>query len=747
MRPWRNLYVKEEPCAFRGVPREAYPSMAETRHPNESADDIDAMPEKALRAKAKAMQAVDEVAQALASELDLALLVQRITDAGTKQTAAEFGAFFYNVVNDRGEAYSLYTLAGVPREAFSKFPMPRNTALFDATFRGEGIVRSGDVQKDPRYGKSAPHFGMPKGHLPVRSYLAAPVVSRTGEVLGGLFFGHPEPGRFTEEHERLLAGIARYAAIALDNARLFEKARAGDLANTRLAAIVQSSDDAIVAKDLNGVIQSWNAGAERMFGYSSAEIVGKPVMTLIPPDRPDEEANILARLRRGERVDHFETVRVTKDGRLINVSVTISPIRDSSGSVIGASKVARDITERKRAEAEREMLLAAERRARGEAERHSRMKDEFLATLGHELRTPLNAVLGWATILRGSKNDPAEVEHGLSVIERNARLQAQLIEDLLDMSRVVAGKLRLNVQEVDLSGVIQSAIESVRPAADARDIRLLPVLDAKSGPVSGDPGRLQQIIWNLLSNAVKFTPKGGKVHILMERVDSHIEVSVTDTGQGITEEFLPLVFDRFRQADASTTRQHGGLGLGLAIVKHLVELHGGTVSARSPGLGKGSTFTIILPVRATQKQFLTADPAPIVEDAGPAGISLSGLKVLVVDDDPDARDLVRHVLELAGAKAKLASSSSEAVDALRSELPHVIISDIGMPSEDGFALIRRIRAFPKDEGGTIPAVALTAFARAEDRRRALLSGFQMHVSKPVEPSELLAVVASLTRRV
>jgi PAS domain S-box-containing protein len=698
-------------------------------------------------AQARALEVIEEVGRVIAAELNLEKVVQTITDASTKLTEAAFGAFFYNVVNQRGESYSLYTLSGAPREAFANFPMPRNTAVFGPTFRGEGIVRIGDVTKDPRYGHSAPYHGMPKGHLPVCSYLAAPVVSRSGEVLGGLFFGHPLPDQFTSNHERLLLGIARYAAIALDNARLYENARAAEISNAELAAIVQSSDDAIVSKDLDGIVRSWNAGAERMFGHTAAEMIGKPITTIIPSDRPEEEGAILARLRRGERVDHFETIRVRKDGQQIMVSVTISPIRDAAGQVVGASKVARDITDRKRTESDREQLLGAERAARAQAERHSRIKDEFLATLGHELRTPLNTVLGWATLLKRQTTGNEDLLHGLEVIERNARQQGQLIEDLLDMSRIVSGKLRLGVQRVDLTPVIHAALESIGPAAAAKNVRLHRVLDPLAGPVSGDPNRLQQVVWNLVSNAVKFTPKGGKVEILLERVNSHVEITVSDTGQGIAAEFLPYVFDRFRQADASTTRQHGGLGLGLAIVKQLVELHGGTVRAKSLGIGLGSSFTVSLPVRAAHKDDVEPLPAGAFGSVALRDASLTGLRAVVVDDEPDARDLIRRVLEEAQVTVFTAANADEAFLQIRDNPPDVLISDIGMPGEDGYSLIRRVRSLPTNKGGDVPAVALTAFARADDRRQALLSGFQMHVPKPVESSELLAVIASVTRRV
>ena len=319
-----------------------------------------------------------------------------------------------------------------------------------------------------------------------------------------------------------------------------------------LAAIVESSDDAIIAKTLDGVITSWNRGAERIFGYTADEIIGRHISVLMPPEHSRGHHQILERIRHGERVDHFETKRCSKDGRIIDVSLTVSPIRDADGTIIGASKVARDITERKRAEEERERLLAATQAARAEAEAANRMKDEFLATLSHELRTPLNAILGWAKILRSGKVDADDLEEGLAAIERNSQAQAQLIEDLLDISRIISGNLRLDVQRLNLAEVIEAALAAVMPAADAKGIRIHKVLDSLAGPVTGDPARLQQVVWNLLSNAVKFTPKGGQVQVLLERVNSHVEISVIDTGIGIQPEFLPHVFDRFRQADAGT---------------------------------------------------------------------------------------------------------------------------------------------------------------------------------------------------
>jgi len=413
--------------------------------------------------------------------------------------------------------------------------------------------------------------------------------------------------------------------------------------------------------------------------------------------------------------------------------------------------VTSDITARKSSEEEREHLLASERAARAEADRISRMKDEFLATLSHELRTPLNAILGWSQILQHSRTEE-DLDQGLTTIERNARTQAQIIEDLLDMSRIISGKVRLDVQQVDLSSVVEAALQTVRPAADAKQIRLQPVLDPLAGPVSGDGSRLQQVLWNLLNNAVKFTPRGGRVQVLLERVNSHVEISITDTGEGISPEFLPHVFDRFRQADASTTRRHGGLGLGLAIVKQIIEMHGGTVRAKSPGPGQGSTFAVSLPLTIIQSG---SDPEPQRRHPSAGGLSapaidgclmLDGVRVLIVDDEPDARALLERLLTDCKAVVTGSGSAEDAVALLRRQPFDVLISDIGMPKEDGYSLIRRVRKL-ESPVSKIPALALTAYARSEDRQRAILAGYHMHIAKPVEPSELITMVSSLASRI
>ena len=518
----------------------------------------------------------------------------------------------------------------------------------------------------------------------------------------------------------------------------------------RLAAIVTSSDDVIVSKTLDGVITSWNPAAERILGYTADEAIGKNIKLIIPPDRWAEEDGVLARIRRGERVEHFETVRRAKNGRLLNLSLTVSPVRDADGRVVGASKVARDITDRIRAEKELERLLASEKDARAQAEQANRLKDEFLAVVSHELRSPLNAITGWASLMRTGRLDKEQSARAVETILRNAQSQNQLIGDLLDVSRIISGRLRLNIKPFQFSSVLEAALQVVRPAADAKSIRLESFLDPATGPVAGDPDRMQQVFWNLLSNAVKFTPKGGRIQIRSQQVNSHVEVTVTDNGKGIDRNLLPLIFERFRQGDSSTAREHGGLGLGLAIVRHLIELHGGVVTARSEGEGKGAEFVVEIPISIAAESAKLEEQGQDGRAASASSVagmpSLEGLRILVVDDDADAREVVSAILSQAGAEVATASSAPQAIDLVDRWVPNVLISDIGMPQEDGYQLIRKLRARLSDKSARIPAIALTAFARPQDRLKALSAGYQMHVPKPIEPIELVTVVASLTQR-
>jgi signal transduction histidine kinase len=398
---------------------------------------------------------------------------------------------------------------------------------------------------------------------------------------------------------------------------------------------------------------------------------------------------------------------------------------------------------------ERSWLLDEEQKARKEAEEANRLKDEFLATVSHELRTPLTSILGWARMLRTDKLDDFTLARALETIERNARSQAKLVEDLLDVSRIITGKLRIDARPVGLPGIIHAVVDAVRPAAEAKKIQLKVSLKPDAGIVTGDPNRLQQVIWNLLSNAIKFTPASGSAGIELNRVDSYVEITVSDTGQGIKSEFLPYIFDRFRQADSSITRKHGGLGLGLAIVRHLVELHGGTVEASSPGVGQGATFKVKLPLNNEGKDFKNWENRYIT----PTNITpiksspmLKGLNILIVDDESDTRDLICTILGKCGAMVSAAGSAAEALEIIERWRPDILVSDIGMPGGDGYELIRKIRALTPEKGGSIPAAALTAYAKAEDRERVLSAGFQVHLAKPIEPAELISIVASLAGR-
>ena len=512
-------------------------------------------------------------------------------------------------------------------------------------------------------------------------------------------------------------------------------------------------DYAIFMLDPQGYIQSWNAGAEKIKGYKADEIIGTHFSIFYPEDdlkrdKPGYE------LKEAAEVGRFEDEgwRIRKDGSRFWANVVITALRNKEGTLRGFAKITRDLTERKYAEEQR-LQLAREQVARAEAEAANRAKDEFLATISHELRTPLNAILGWGRMIRNSNLSEEVFARGLETIERNARLQAQLIDDLLDVSRIISGKVRLTVMPVELTPVIEAAIDSIRPAADARNIRLEVMLDTNPGLVSGDPDRLQQVIWNLLANAVKFTDKGGRVQVRLEQINSHIEITVSDTGRGISQEFLPYVFDRFRQADSSITRLHGGLGLGLAIVRNLIELHGGSVRAQSPGEGQGATFTLKLPVTIAHESGRIAVNAreangsnSVLRDGFGSSPSLEGLSILVVDDEADARELLKVILEERKAQVTTVASAAEAYETYEWLRPDIIVSDIGMPGEDGYSLIRNVRSKEaRERQGWTPAIALTAHARVEDRLRALSAGYQSHIGKPVEPTELVALIASLVR--
>ena len=513
-------------------------------------------------------------------------------------------------------------------------------------------------------------------------------------------------------------------------------------------------------------ILGWNQWLEEHTEHRAADVMGRNLLELYPElierrlDRHykwalEGQVRVLSQRLHGHLIA-MPTSLGENAYTQMQQSVRISPLTHE-GRVIGTLTIIDDVTERVAREAElqaqleaRSRLLASEQAAREEAEQANHLKDEFLATISHELRTPLTAIIGWSTMLRGGKLDESLSARAIETIYRNAQSQNQLIADLLDVSRIISGKLRLDVRTIELPAIIEAAVDAVRPAAEAKGIQLQSLIDPLAGPISGDADRLQQIIWNLLTNAIKFTPKGGRVQVKLERIDSHVEIRVTDSGIGISPEFLPYVFDRFRQADAATTRMHGGLGLGLSIVRQLTELHGGTVRVESEGEGKGATFIISLPfIAVIGEQVEPEDIHPTISehsvslDCPP---SLDGLRILVVDDEEDTRDLLRAVLEECGSEVTTVASAAEALDTIEALRPDVLVSDLGMPGEDGYSLIAKVRALPAERGGQTPAAALTAYARAEDRLRVLRSGFQIHLPKPVEPVELVTVVANLAGR-
>jgi len=537
-----------------------------------------------------------------------------------------------------------------------------------------------------------------------------------------------------DEDRWALAVLADQAAVALDHVGDGSRRQNEELLGLLVDAL---TDHVIVALDVEGRVETWNHGAARALGYSAAEALGRPFGEFYAPGRGGQPAPSL-RLAAERGRHEGEATWTCKDGRHLLASVLIVALSEPDGRHRGFAVLARDITARRAAEqaqrqAERERLRA---------ESANRMKDEFLATVSHELRTPLTAILGWARILRDSNYDRTRVTKGVEVIERNARAQVRIVEDILDISRIITGKVKLELVPVDPRHVIEAAVSTLESAASAGGVELRVRIEPELGSVLGDGERLQQVLWNLLSNAIKFTPDGGKVEVCARRRGELLEIAVTDTGRGISLGFLPHVFERFRQDDASSTRTVGGLGLGLAIVRQLVELHRGTVSADSDGHGRGSTFTVRLPMLD-----VPAPPPPRSIATSPEqAVALIGLCLLVVDDEQDTRDLLMTIFEGCGARINAVGSAREALALLQAGGVDLLVSDISMPDEDGFWLIRQVRACADPKLRRIPALALTAYARAEDRHRVQGAGFQVYLSKPIHPDELVKVVGDLAAR-
>ena len=557
--------------------------------------------------------------------------------------------------------------------------------------------------------------------------------------------------------QRSAADLQRVEREAQERSRSEAALRASEARQTEVLdftrSVIGNMAEGLYTVDTQGLVTFINPAAEQIFGWTSAELLGRRMHDLTHYQHPDgrpfpaEECAGLRVLQDGTPLIHYEDVFIRKNGTFFPVIYSSSRLQ-LGGTVTGLVVVFRDVTHEKRVEAERATLLADAEQGRTEAENASRAKDAFLATISHELRTPLSPILAWSRMLALGALDAAKTARAIETIERCARTQAQLIEDLLDTSRIAAGKLRLDVRPLELEPVLQAAIDVVRPAAEAKGIALHAVLDPHAGQVSGDADRLQQVVWNLLSNAVKFTPRGGQIHVTLQRVDSHVEIAVRDTGQGFASDFSPHLFERFQQADGSSTRLHTGLGLGLAIVRHLVELHGGTVRAESPGPDQGASFTVTLPLVVLSGRVALAETRPAAApDAAPEEhgfASLTGRRILVVDDDPDSNEAVRTLFASCGAEVRVGASTAQALEILSRWKADVLVSDVEMPEQDGYELIKRIRQ-RDSHAGSLLAVALTAHAGVEDRVRLLSAGFQAHVSKPADPAELVAVVASLTR--
>jgi PAS domain S-box-containing protein len=525
-------------------------------------------------------------------------------------------------------------------------------------------------------------------------------------------------------------------------------------AHRKLSFHVENTPLAVIEWDSDFRVSRWSSSAEAIFGWKAEEVIGKRIgdWRFVFMDDLNTVEQLTARQQRGIELQSVSRNRnYAKDGSVLHCEWYNSVLRDRSGGLESVLSLVLDVTARRHAEEEAAKFLAGEQTARREAEDANRIKDEFLATLSHELRTPLTAIVGWARLLSTGDVDPTKYPQALEAIVRNAKSQGRLIDDLLDVSRIVTGKLHLEARSAEIAFVIKAAVNSVRLAAQAKNIRLDVDLPSESTRVFGDPDRLKQVMWNLLTNAIKFTPSDGRVHVSAERKDSFVTIKVSDTGPGIDPEFLPFVFERFRQADGTTTRRHRGLGLGLAIVRDLVELHGGTVLAESEGAGRGSTFIVTLPLFVLRE----APDSTGGEDRRPSRGTeaetsrirpLYGLRILIVDDEADTRQIIVAMLQHGGAETTAVGSVPEALAIIDSCKPDVLVSDVAMPGEDGYALIHQLRSRSAEEGGQIPALAITAYARAEDQVRIVSAGFHGAVTKPVEPNELIAAVATLANR-
>jgi signal transduction histidine kinase/CheY-like chemotaxis protein/putative methionine-R-sulfoxide reductase with GAF domain len=721
------------------------------------------------------------VLRQLSTSLELDTVLQRIVESARELCAADV-AWITRPVGD-GPAHRFRYMTGTRSKAWHEALIEPGRGMGGLVLATGQTVRTDDYRTDPRFG-TAYHAAIESEGIVAQIIL--PI--RWAERLEGLLYVSRRTARpFTDRDEALLARLADQASIVLHNVDLLAREQAArteaEAIERRASFLAQASVLLAASLDVEAPLRRVARLAVPFLAdfcaIDMADERGQPqrvVAVHVDPDRealvrevrqrygfnPDAREGVSAVLATGRSAfvphvtDEHLRLAATSQAQLALLrelrmtSWVIVPLV-ARGRVLGAITLVMAESGRRHALADLGLAEDLGRRAAiaienaqlyRAAQLANQAKDQFLATLSHELRTPINAVYGWARMLSGERMDADTQRRGLEAIERNARAQVQLIDDLLDVSRIVTGKLRLDVRPVDVGSVIDAALDAVRPAADAKGVRLHTVLDPRAAPVMGDPDRLQQVVWNLLTNAVKFTPRGGRVEVTLRRVNSHLELVVADTGEGIEPALLPHLFERFRQGE----RAHGGLGIGLALVRHLAELHGGTVSAASEGPGRGASFTVRLPLSVSVARALPEPPGAALPDA-PRARSLEGLDVLIVDDDPDALELLRAILGAAGASVRSAASAAEALKRLEAHVPDVVVSDVEMPGEDGYTLVRRLRQRPREAGGALPVVALTAYGGLRERVRALEAGFDMHIAKPADPVELTAVLARLVRRV
>jgi PAS domain S-box-containing protein len=675
--------------------------------------------ERLLRAEAEML---NEVTRDLTSELDLQTLLQKVTDYATRMTDAKFGAFFYNTLNELGESYLLYTLSGAPREAFERFGAPRNTAVFEPTFRGEGAIRLDDVTKDPRFGKNAPHYGMPKGHLPVRSYLAVPVILRSGEVAGGLFFGHPEPGVFTERAERAALAVAAQAAIAIDNAQLYGAAkkevreriaaeRSLRESEERLRLATQTGKVGVWDWDIVANHVSWTDSLYEIHGVKPEEFDAtvEGFAKWIHPEDREGVSQAIQHALQGLAPYEIEFRAIRPNGEVIWLQTGARVLRDGDRPIrmLGATV---DISRLKQVEDE---LRESDRR-----------KDEFLATLAHELRNPLAPIRNAMQIIELAGDNLEIVEQARLMMERQFVQMVRLIDDLLDLSRISRGKIELRKERAELATIVRSALETSQPIIEQAGHELILNLPPDPIVVDADVTRLAQVFANLLNNAAKYTERGGRIWLTVTPRKDEVLVSVKDTGVGIPSNMLSKVFEMFAQVDQSLEKAQGGLGIGLSITKRLVEMHGGAVDASSEGQGKGSEFTVRLPLPIPSTPGSESGGATDEQSANPAK-----RRILVADDNEDSVASMALMLKILGNDVRTAADGLEAVAVAESFQPSLILLDIGMPKLNGYDACRRIREQPW--GRDIIIVALTGWGQEDDKRRAREAGFSHHLVKPV----------------